>query len=375
MEAFNDTISCRLLEMVGENPLINVPIDLSINMDVITHDDPDPKFVNVEVLRGNTISGNGRRYSNNNVKEIVGMIPGLQGFLGHPNPMMYGFEFREPQSLFVGAIAETLTDGSVRTVAKAYLFKSSHLREWIPKSIAANNPMTVSINGMADIIQNGDYVDVVAINKLESIDWANPGTEGVDTSRALSVVREMLENNGGIMDTKEVIKNITVTEFKAYNPDAYNGIIKSATVTELQESNPTLVQSIKDSARITELNLCISGQQKSVKIEEMQSVITGLESKIQEMTDSMSIQKLDKYKETKITEQMSDEHVREKLMKRVSGKTEAEIDASISAEITYIREMMGLGENEPIGRMVNKDRNSDTIKESVASIFGRKETK
>lgn len=375
-EQFSDIISCKLLEMVGENPLINVPINPMINMDVIVGDDPDPKFVNVEVLRGNTMSGNNRRYSNNNVKEIINKIPGLQGFLGHPNPMMYGFEFREPQSIYVGSILETLEDGTARAVAKAYLFRSSHLREWIPKSIAANNPMTVSINGRADVIRNGEYTDVVTINELESIDWANPGTEGIGTSQAMSVVREMLENNGGIcMDTKDIIKNITVTEFKAYNMEAYNGIIKSTTITELQDLNPALVQSIKDSATITEMNLCVDGQQKPVKLTEMQSVISGYETKITELTGGINSQKLDKYKTDKVTEQVSDEHIREQVMKRVSGKTESEIDTSISTEIAYIREMMGIGANEPIGRNVNKNRDVDTIKESVASIFGRKETK
>ena len=180
----------RICEMVSEMSMINVPVDPRIDIDTITADDPDPKFVNVEVIRAG-VSNNNRRYNNNIVKEISQLIVGCQGFFGHPDPSKYGFEFREPQCIYVGSIIDEMPDGLNRCIAKAYLFKTSQLREWVPKSIAAGNPMTVSINGSADIMRGGDIIDVVHMTDLQSVDWANPGTEGLETSRAMSVVTEI----------------------------------------------------------------------------------------------------------------------------------------------------------------------------------------
>lgn len=372
-EQIYDIIKCdtRVLEMVSETTMINVPVHPSINIDVITADDPDPRFVNVEVIRGGTISGNNRRYNNENVRQINKMVPGVQGFLGHPDPSKYGFEFREPQCIFVGSMLDTMEDGSVRCIAKCYLFKSSRLREWIPKSIAANNPMTVSINGRADVIRSGEYIDVVTVNDLESIDWANPGTEGISSSRAMSVVREMENNNNGgnTMEVKDILKNATVTEFKAFNPDGYSSMVKSISLTELQAHNPDLVKAIEDSARISEMKLTIGGTEKVVKLTEMQDIVTDLEGQVATAKNEAKESKLTEFKTAKIAE-MIPEELREQVSKRVTGDTEDAIVASINAEIGYIREMKGLGANDPIGRQTS--HSSDSVKESVARLFGSK---
>lgn len=372
-EQIYDIIKCdtRVLEMVSETTMINVPVHPSINIDVITADDPDPRFVNVEVIRGGIISGNNRRYNNENVRQINKMVPGVQGFLGHPDPSKYGFEFREPQCIFVGSMLDTMEDGSVRCIAKCYLFKSSRLREWIPKSIAANNPMTVSINGRADVIRSGEYIDVVTVNDLESIDWANPGTEGISSSRAMSVVREMENNNNGgnTMEVKDILQNATVTEFKAFNPNGYSNMVKSISLTELQAHNPDLVKAIEDSARISEMKLTIGGTEKVVKLTEMQGIVTDLEGQVATAKNEAQASKLTEFKTAKIAE-MIPEELREQVAKRVTGDTEDAIVASINAEIGYIREMKGLGANDPIGRQTS--HSSDSVKESVARLFGSK---
>lgn len=372
-EQIYDIIKCdtRVLEMVSETTMINVPVHPSINIDVITADDPEPRFVNVEVIRGGTISGNNRRYNNENVRQINKMVPGVQGFLGHPDPSKYGFEFREPQCIFVGSMLDTMEDGSIRCIAKCYLFKSSRLREWIPKSIAANNPMTVSINGRADVIRSGEYIDVVTVNDLESIDWANPGTEGISSSKAMSVVREIENNNNGgnTMEVKDILKNATVTEFKAFNPDGYSSMVKSISLTELQAHNPDLVKAIEDSARISEMKLTIGGTEKVVKLTEMQGVVTDLEGQVTTAKNEAYASKLTEFKTAKIAE-MIPEELREQVAKRVTGDTEDAIVASINAEIGYIREMKGLGANDPIGRQIS--HSSDSVKESVARLFGSK---
>jgi hypothetical protein len=359
----------RICEMVSEMSMINVPVDPRIDIDTITADDPDPKFVNVEVIRAG-VSNNNRRYNNNIVKEISQLIVGCQGFFGHPDPSKYGFEFREPQCIYVGSIIDEMPDGLNRCIAKAYLFKTSQLREWVPKSIAAGNPMTVSINGSADIMRGGDIIDVVHMTDLQSVDWANPGTEGLETSKAMSVVTEMNEGGNKMAETinaQDIIKNVSVAELRAYNPGAYDTIIKGTTVQELQAINPALVQSIIESNRITEMEFTIGGKKENVKVSELQAKFDGYEATITELNSKFQKAELDAYKNQKIAEMVDEDHI-EAFKKRVTGNTKAEIDASINSEIEFVREMGGMN-NRPAPR---KAPGGDDIKDAVARMFGVK---
>lgn len=360
----------RICEMVSEMSMINVPVDPRIDIDTITADDPDPKFVNVEVIRAG-VSNNNRRYNNNIVKEISQLIVGCQGFFGHPDPSKYGFEFREPQCIYVGSIIDEMPDGLNRCIAKAYLFKTSQLREWVPKSIAAGNPMTVSINGSADIMRGGDIIDVVHMTDLQSVDWANPGTEGLETSRAMSVVTEMNEGGNKMAETinaQDIIKNVSVAELRAYNPGAYDTIIKGTTVQELQAINPALVQSIIESNRITEMEFTIGGKKENVKVSELQAKFDGYEATITELNSKFQKAELDAYKNQKIAEMVDEDHI-EAFKKRVTGNTKAEIDASINSEIEFVREMGGMN-NRPAPRKAPGGDND--IKDAVARMFGVK---
>lgn len=360
----------RICEMVSEMSMINVPVDPRIDIDTITADDPDPKFVNVEVIRAG-VSGNNRRYNNNIVKEISQLIVGCQGFFGHPDPSKYGFEFREPQCIYVGSIVEDMPDGLNRCIAKAYLFRTSQLREWVPKSIAAGNPMTVSINGSADIMRGGDIIDVVHMTDLQSVDWANPGTEGLETSKAMSVVTEMNEGGNTMAETinaQDIIKNVSVAELRAYNPGAYDTIIKGTTVQELQSINPALVQSIIESNRITEMEFTIGGKKENVKVSELQAKFDGYEATITELNSKFQKAELDAYKNQKIAEMVDEDHI-EAFKKRVTGNTKAEIDASINSEIEFVREMGGMN-NKPAPRKAPGGDND--IKDAVARMFGVK---
>ena len=368
------TANSRVCEMVTDNTMINVPIDPRIDISTITADDPNPKFVNVEVIRAG-ISGNNRRYNNNVVNEVSQLIPGCQGFFGHPDPSKYGFEFREPQCIYVGSVVEQMADGLNRCIAKAYLFKTSPLREWVPKSIAAGNPMTVSINGSADVMRSGDLLDVIHMTELQSIDWANPGTEGMETSKAMSVVQEMKDNKGGREmadnNAQDIIKNMTVAEFRAYNPTGYNSIIEGISVQELQSANPELVQSIIEANKVTEMQFTINGEQEMVKVTELQDRFSAYEQKITELENAKKTAELDAYKVQKITEMVDEKHI-EAFMKRVTGNSKEEIDASLKGEIEFVREMGGMN-NSPAPR--HPQVGGDDMKVAVLNMFGVKESK
>ena len=354
----------RIFELVGPDSTDdpnNVPVDPRIDVAAITADDPDPMFVNVEVIRGGILSGNRRRYNNGVVRQLSEMIPGVQGFLGHPDPDKAGFEFREPHTIFVGGMTQEDEFGNVRALAKAYIFKTSPLREWIPKSIAAGNPMTVSINGTADVSRDSvnNVIEVLRMNRLDSIDWANPGTEGVYTSRAQSIVKEML--GGEEMDKNEVIKNVTIAE--------------------LREQNPSLITEVENSARITEIAVVVNGTEEKVKITEMQTFVSNLETKHNETVNTLNTKvsdletqianmKISEMKNNKLHELVPAELI-DKVSSRVTGTDDATITASIESELAYIQELSGNRySNLPKGKPGRSEDND--MEEKVKNLFGVK---
>ena len=327
----------------------NIPNSPKVNVDAITADDDNPMFVILEICRTGISKNNNRRYSRSNMIELANLTPGVMGYLGHPDPMKTGFEFRDPHNIYVGAMVEDLQDGGARCLGKTYLFKSSPLREWVPKSIAAGNPMTVSINAIGDVMRLPDgTLEVLSINELESIDWANPGTEGVGTARAMDIVSEMQNTNnqkdGGndMAERNEIIKGITVAELKAYNPNSVTEIIRGISVAELQSANPDLFKAVQETGKIVEMKLIVEGNERIVKLDDVQGIISAQDMKISELQDRLTAQLLDGYKTRKINE-LVPENLREYVSKRVIGTSEKQIDDSITAEMAYIQELQKIG--------------------------------
>jgi len=375
----------RILEIASDTSEFNIDNDPRVNIQELTKDDPSPMFVNVEVLRTGTSKVNRRVYDDPVVRQIGGMIPGTIGYLGHPDPTKTSFQFRDPQNIFVGSKVEEMKDGSTRAIGKAYIFKNSPLREWLPKSIAGGKPLTVSINGIGDIVKDNinKLLYVKSLNQLDSIDWANPGTEGVGTAQAINIVNEMQDNKGGgssmsevITRTPELIRSVTIAELKAYNDTAIDGIVRGMTISELQEKNPTLFNTIKDSGKISDIKLNLDGKETQVKLTEMQGVIDAKDAKIAELQGQIESVKITEYANKKLTELGVPDQFREKISKRITGKTEADIDKSITAEIGYIKEMVGdTGfDNPPRGNTI-KTNIGDDLKAQVRSLFHVKEDK
>jgi hypothetical protein len=210
------------------------------------------------------------------------------------------------------------------------------------------------------------------MSKLDSIDWANPGTEGMGTSQALSVVSEM--NNGGgdnMAERNEIVKSVTVTELQAYNPEAIVTIAKGMTIAELQQRNPDLVKQIQDSAKITEMSLKVDGADKAVKLGDVQGLLDARDSKITELQNSINQSKLDTFRTSKLAE-VEDVKIREKIGKRVVGKTEKEIEDSIAFELSYIKEISSGNNNIP----KKNARSADVdMENSVKALFGVKASK
>lgn len=372
----------RILEIAGivlgrsEESVFNIPNDENIDIAQLTADDDNPMFVNVEIIR-NGQSGNNRVYDDNIVRIINDMVPGTMGYLGHPDPGKTGFEFRDPQCIYVGSQVVDMDNGVIASIGKAYIFKTSPLREWIPKSMIAGNPMTVSINAYGDIYNDpsSDAKYVKNINRLESIDWANPGTEGFSSSTAISVVKEMKEEEGdNIMgDSREnIVKGVSLAEIKAYNPDITTGLLKDVTVTELKKSNPALYDSIVESNRITEVKLVIGGEEKSVKLDEIQELINKGQDEVSKLNTKISEIELKATKDKLISEMVPEQYV-DKILPRVIGNNEKEIKECIESELSYITEIADVKfDNLPKGNTQRKSQN-DNMEESIKKLFGVQE--
>ena len=173
------------------------------------------------------------------------------------------------------------------------------------------------------------------------------------------------------MNAQEIIKNATVTEFKAFNPTGYDAIVKGITVTELQTVNPELVKAIQDSAKITEMSLTRDGKEGMVKLSDVQGIVDEYESKITELQNDKNKSELEAYKVQKITEMVDEAH-RDAFMKRVAGNSKEEIDASITEQIAFVREMGGQI-NAPKNSGAGNNIDDGDIKSRVRAMFGVKE--
>lgn len=366
------------IEVVGysEEDELNVEVDGSINIEELTKDDNDPMFVNVEIIRNGISDGNNREYTADVVMNLVSAVPGTLGYLGHPDPSKTSFEFREPQCIYVGAKTVQNEYGDrVRLIGKCYIFKNSPLREWIPKSIACHNPLTVSIHGKGDVSvdRTNGIIHVHAITKLECIDWANPGTQGMPRSTALSVVSEL---QGGIeMERNQIIQSVTLAEMQEHNngviKEAVNAVIANMTLSELQAVNPALITEVEKKATISEMKLNIDGQETTVALTAVQNEIDVRESKISELQGTIEAMKVESIKSTLISE-MVEEPYREKVAARVTGTTEEAIKASIESEIQYISEIAGTNAHNNPPRGAQPHQGSDVEKAIVALFAGRK---
>lgn len=362
------------ISMSSADDGINVPVDSRIKIEEIIGNDTEPKFVNVEVLRTGISKTNKRKYSEPVVRQVNGMVTGVQGYLGHPDPTKTSFEFREPHCIFVGSMVQEMGGGIVRSIGKAYLYPSSPLREWIPRSIAGGKPLTVSINGIGDIVRDiaSGVIDVKSITELQSIDWANPGTEGMQTSTALSIVSELQNEGGAKMERDQIVRSVTIAEMKAYNSEVVTAIVSGTTIAELQAINPTIVDKIKESAKITEMQLTVDGKEVTVKLDKIQEMMDAKDAKIAELTSEAEKAKITEMKD-KLLEAVPEQY-RESVAKRITGTDEASIKASIDTEVAFIKEIAG-NDNLPKGNGAKKV--GTDMETAVKSMFGvkKEETK
>lgn len=364
-------MSDYLCEIVSADESCVVPTDPRVNIAELTKDDDSPMFATVEIIR-NGKSRNRRNYPADLVMKLKEQVVGIVSYQGHSDPSQRGFEFREPQGIFVGA--SVTNDGDkVRLLGKQYIFKTSSLREWLPKSIACGNPMSVSIQGSAKCTKRVDgSIDVLEIVNLESIDWCNAGTQGCPNSLNLSLTTEMVERSEEMLDDVKVVEEVVEEPtndpiIEEVTEEPTNEVTEEVSVED--EENPVAEEVVEEPTEdkvveIAEEPTVEPLSEMEVKISEMEALITEKDTLIAELEAEI----LGFYKKEKLAEVREED--RAIFESRLTGTTKEEIDSQLTEMVEFAKAIRGF-DNQPVGAIKKNNTASDEdIKEQVIRLFG-----
>jgi hypothetical protein len=185
---------------------LDIPFAGSFDASAVKAIDPDPMYVVVKIKEGRGSQGAGPHYGAEILEDLEKQIISKQppGFKGHPDTDKIGFQFDEPQTIWVGA--KFLPDSNELAV-KGYIPPTAPaLRSQLQLAGAgAASVNSVSIFGQREV--DGDKVSAF---DLWSIDWTPKGRAGMETE-LVSVSGEQ----GADMSKDEVLKGLTVAEVPA----------------------------------------------------------------------------------------------------------------------------------------------------------------
>lgn len=220
---------------IGQLCSEEIAIESLVDIKKLTEGDSDPFFVVVKALRIGK-SKNGKNYSQENLKQVLGQLP-FYGYKGHIKEEDISTVYREPVTVWIGGVI----DGEWLYLKGYIPPQYETLRKDVALSLKAERPMPVSVLGWYKLIQQGEYYDVEEI-KMISTDWGNAGLEGIEGAQVVEVGKEMKTNKGDDMPTKEeILAALTKDEIKTARPDLV-GSIQS----EMQESDEAKKQKEKD---------------------------------------------------------------------------------------------------------------------------------
>lgn len=192
---------------------IDIPVSDKIDIKKLTDGDPDPMFVTVKALKKG-LSGNGFYYSMEILQKIRDQLP-IYAYKGHlKDETELGFRFREPINPWLA--------GEIKNdwlYVKGYIPpEEDNFRKKIALSLKVK-PLTVSIHGFLNAMPKGEFKKYVTDYQLLSIDWANPGTEGIPGAQVVAIGSEQKQSKEDTMDRAEIIAGLTLDEIKKERPD------------------------------------------------------------------------------------------------------------------------------------------------------------
>lgn len=230
------------------------------------------------------VSRNGRFYSPKVVESVAGTLKGKKSFADHDD--------RNTKNLIGRIVNEEWKDG--RLYADIKISKSKGIAQETLEKIIDGTITDVSIaaNGQSRRVKLGEQiVDEVTALDINSVDFVTEG--GVADAKVMHVY----ENVNDIPKISEVKKEMTIEELKKDFPELVESIEKP----------------LKDAI--------------------------DAEKKLREEAEAkLSEKAVSEYRESKIVALEAKDNVKDLLRKRVVGKTNEEVDESITKELAVINE-------------------------------------
>jgi len=301
--------------------------------------DPDPFFILMDAARTG-ISKNMKNYTEKSIYNVAELVIGKQMYLGHQRPEDRAYEYRIPQGRVVESRVDKIIDNDGQEVyvtkAKAYVSREAKtLRTNIREKMAG----PVSIDGVAVLEMNGDenIPDVVEITKLRSVDFCNPGTEGIKEAGVKAIVSEMDSSDG-----EEQMKKLTKSELLSQ----YEGEIReiaSEKVDEVKKEYDTEIQEMKKELSVKDLKIKELEKQVETTVQEMDQ----LKNDHVTVQNKLNTSKLEDFKREYIVKLDTTDEIREMLAEKIEVVLGEDFDTSketlqknIDGKLSEIREIM-----------------------------------
>lgn len=155
------------------------------------------------------------------------------GYFGHIKPEDRGYAFPDPQTIWMGATVKQ-ENGKPTLYVKGYQIPGSKARSHVKSGLVKTASWFGKAGGK---VVNG--VRMIETFKLESIDWARPGSAGMD-AQVVALVSEQEEGSD-----KMDLSGVTLKDIETGNP-ALLTLMRTQVEAEHQESVSEMEQKAKD---------------------------------------------------------------------------------------------------------------------------------
>lgn len=345
---------------------IDVPVSSKVNMEKLTEGDDQPTFVTLEVASA-SVSNNKNRYSRKTLEDIAEQINDTipDAYMGHLDDKERATKYPEPQTMWIGAVVKNL-DGVDRLFAKGYVYADSKMKTILRKSTAAGKKLSVSIYGSADRVFDkvAKVYDILNF-KLESLDWARPGAQGLDSKYLPAITQEQVID----MDPKELLKELTLEQLKEARPDLVEEI-KAEVKAEVEPVTPPAPAENADSEvakEMTEVKTILGVTDGSVK-DRVSEMVEENKVIVSEMQDLLT-----DYIDTQVSKEVKKEAVKnivkEMVTKEVSAWTKSGVDMAINSVLQskVTRDLISEMTKETQINPLQDSRHPDTAKSKYIS--------
>lgn len=302
------------------------------------YEDDKPQFPILRVTAGE-VSGSGNHWPDSILANVAEQINSDEkpGYWGHVKPDDRGYVFPDPETLWLGATVKNESGKPVLYV-KGYNIPGGRARRH--RSLARVTSWAGKASGR--VVSGVRNVEKFV---LESIDWARPGSQGMN-ARVIAFATEM---KGGEKDMAEVdLSKVTLEDIKSGNPALFT-LMRNQVEAELN------VSEMKDAQdQLSERDTLIDKLRKLLKIDDKADIEEAIVTMV-EQVDNLGATTLKEKVATYLSEKFKGDD-KEKARKTL-------------LRLLPVTEMEGLSD-EDLKKKVDETLDSDEeIKEVVTEMI------